>query len=68
MMQELNLRIKVDGSFANFNQFESLLMESVRELMLERIKEYLEQLDCEVSDCFKVEHPEYVYHGRVNRK
>ena len=36
--------------------------------MLERIKEYLEQLDGEVSDCFKGEHPEYVYHGRVKRK
>ena len=67
-MQELVLRIKIDRDFDSFNEFEEFLMGRVRELMLERIKGYLEELDSQVRGSFKAEHPEYVYHGKVRRK
>lgn len=68
MMQELVLRVNVERTFDSFNEFESFLIDSVRELMLEEIRMYLEELDRQVTDRFKEAHPEYVCHGRVKRK
>ena len=59
MMQELVLRIKIDRDFDSFNEFEGFLMGRVRELMLERIEGYLEELDSQVGSSFKGDHPEY---------
>ena len=59
MMQELCLQTKVDRSFDTFNEFEAFLIEKTRELMSDRIREYVERLDETVSSRFKSEHPDY---------
>ena len=67
-MQELVLRIKIDRDFDSFNEFEGFFIGRVRDLMLERIEGYLEELDSQVKGSFKAEHPEYVCYGKVRRK
>ncbi|MBU4443818.1 hypothetical protein KJ656_01890 [bacterium] len=66
-METISLQINVGLGFDNFNSFESFLISSVRQGIMQEIKGYLKALDEELSCQFELEHPDYYYHGQVTR-
>jgi len=66
-METINLQINVGVGFDNLNTFESFLISSVRNGIMQEVKRYLEELDIELSRQFEHSHRDYHYHGQVSR-
>lgn len=66
-METINLQINVGAGFDNLNTFESFLISSVRNGIMQEVKRYLEELDIELSRQFEHSHWDYHYHGQVFR-
>lgn len=66
-MDTISIQLKVEREFDNFNSFESFLINSVRQAIMQEVKRYLKAMDEELSCRFAREHPDYNYHGQVTR-